>query len=226
MSANESTAETTVIYQSVAARIATLYRMASVPSGRRTLLLTVPGRDLLAAEGWDGEVVSDFVGYACDGLYRHADASFDRVVLHWSLGEFVAMPPRRRSTAQRAELLREVRRILAPGGVLAGCVENFLIPSAGLRWPLFGWTGARVQRELGAAGFGRILVGTVLPSADVPWMLISQDRRASLNYFRLHLARNRDALNPISRGLRHLLVEAGIAPHLQGSLVFSGFAPC
>lgn len=226
MSAKDSTAETTVIYQSVAARVATLYRLASVPAGRRTLLLTVPGRDLLPAEGWDGEVVSDFVGYGCDNLYRHPDASFDRVVLHWSFGEFVATPPRRRSAAQRAELLREVRRILTPGGVIAGCAANYLIPAEGLRWPLFGWTGGRLTRELTTAGFTRVRVGTVLPSADVPWMLISQDRRAARNYFRLHHGRNRETLGLLSRWTRHLLVEIGLAPHLQGSVAFSGRAPC
>lgn len=226
MSAKESTAETTVIYQSAAARVATLYRLRSVPPGRRTLLLTVPGRDLLAAEGWDGDVVSDFVGYGCDNLYRHPDASFDRVVLHWSYGEFVATPPRRRAARQRAELLREVRRILTPGGVVAGCVVNYLNPSENLRWPLLGWTGRQIRRELAAGGFEQIRVGTVLPSADAPWMLISQDRHAARSYFRLHHERNRDMLNPLSRWARHLLVEAGLAQYLQGSVLFSGHAPC
>lgn len=226
MSPKDSTVETAVVYQSVAARVALMYRLPSVVGNRRTLLLTVPGRDLVPAQGWDGEVVRDFVGYDCASLLDYADASFDRVVLHWVLDEFVASPGRKRSTAQRIELLRQARRLLRPGGVVTGCLANFLIPTESLRWPIVGWTGAKCQSALRGAGFEHVRVSTVLPSADLPQIMISVDRTAARDYFRHQLKRTRQHFNPVSRLARRVLIEAGAASYLQGSLAFSGSVPC
>ena len=222
----DRTLENSTIYQSAAARVALMYRLPTATGERKTLLLTVPGKDIASPEGWDGEVSSDYVGYDCDNLRRHADASFDRVVLHWVLGEFVGNPGRRRAAVQQRALIGEARRLLRPGGVLTGCVPAFLAPVLNLRRPCFGWTGGRCAAMLSAHGFDQIRLSTILPSADMPRTILSRDGEAASDYFRTQLARAGDPVSPTGRLIRRLFIELGVTAALQGSLAFSGRVPC
>jgi hypothetical protein len=215
-----------VAYQSTAARISLVYRLATLPAARRTLLLTVPGRELPVVEGWDGEVTLDYLGQDVSRLARYADQSFDRVVLHWSLDQFVASPPRRRRLAARRGVLRHVWRILVPRGVIAGCVPNLVTTSGRAGGALFGSSGRRWQSLLEAEGFERVRTLIELPSGDAPQVLVGIDRVPSQHYFLLDLERSKNKLPPASRLLRRVLALTGVTRHLQGSIVFSGRRPC
>jgi SAM-dependent methyltransferase len=215
-----------VAYQSAAARLSLVYRLVTLPARSRTLLLTVPGRTPPALDGWEGDVVVDHLGIDPGRLAAYGTASFERVILHWSLDQFVASPPRRRSRSSRNAILREVHRILVPGGVVAGCVPNLFSPPGKAEGRPFGATSGRWRRRLERHGFQQLRLFVALPCADAPQVLIEARRETARHHFGLELTRAGDAFRPASRMLRRALVAADGTRHLLGSLVFMGRTRC
>ena len=216
----------TVVYESDESRVSLMYRLRSAGRSPRTLFLTVPGKEILRLVDWDGEVDRGYVGSDVKQLREYRDASFERVVLHWVLDEFVGEPGRRRRVRNQKNLLREVMRILTPGGLIVGCVANLLSAAAGSHGSRLGRTSAKCVRLLESAGFGDTNVSIALPSAGSPSILISTAPVAARHYFRLQLARNAEDLGFLSRLSRRLLIETGLNLHMQGSLIFSARTLC
>lgn len=215
-----------VAYQSAAARLSLIYRLATLPANSRTLLLTVPGRTPPTLEGWDGDVVVDHLGIDPCRLASYGTRSFDRVVLHWSLDHFVASPPRRRSRSSRDAILRDVHRILVPGGVVAGCVPNVFAPAAKAGGRPVGATSGRWRRRLERHGFEQVRLFVALPCADAPQVLIEAGQETARHHFGLELKRAGDGFSPAGRILRGALVAGDGTRHLLGSLIFMGRTRC
>lgn len=213
------------IFESNAARVALMYRLPTVAGTPRTLLVT--SRSPLPVVGWDGDVVACNYAAEVRGLGGFADASFERVVLHWVLDDAGASLGHWCSRDLQRSLLWETRRLLVPGGLVTGCVANQVdVAALRRRGRAWGRSSSDVERLLLRAGFASPRTFVALPSADAPINLVSTDPVTARRFFRAQLARRVDIDGRLGSMARRLLNEAGASRHLQGSLVFSGHAPC
>lgn len=213
------------IFESNAARVALMYRLPTLAGSPRTLLVT--SRSPLAAVGWDGDVVTH--GFTADlqGLGGFADASFERVVLHWVLDDAGTALGRWCARDLQRSLLWEAKRLLVPGGLVTGCVANQVdISALRKRGRAWGSSSADLERLLTRAGFTQPRTFVALPSADAAVNLVSTDPMTARRFFRAQLARRVDIDGRLGSMVRRTLNELGVSRHLQGSLVFSGHAPC
>lgn len=212
------------IFDSNAARVALMYRLPTVAASPRTLLVTA--RSPLPVVGWDGDVVVCNYAGEIRGLGGYADASFERVVLHWVLDDAGASLDRWCSRDLQRSLLWEAKRLLVPGGLVTGCIANQVdIAALRRRGRAWGRSSSDIERLLVRAGFAGPRTFVALPSADGPINLVSTDPATARRYFRAQLARRVALDGRLGSMARRLLNELGVSRHLQGSLVFSGHAP-
>ena len=204
--------------------VALMYRMTTTHRASRTLVLVPQYWGEFPVVGWDGEVLVRRYPLAEDADLRAG--SFERVALHWVLDEVGRGRSGRDARALELALLREARRLLAPGGRVVGLAANWLCLGEREGRPVFGRSAASCRRLLVRAGFEVGGVSIAVPSGDVPRSVISAAPHAARHYFRRQLAFTKGGTDLPHMLLRRLLVEAGISRHLQGSLVFSGSTPC
>jgi hypothetical protein len=212
-------------YEGRDALVALMYRMFTTHLASRTLILMPTYQKEFPLDGWDGEVVVQRFEDATR-LEQHAPSSFERVALHWVLDEVGRGLGRRRARARELALLRAVRRVLVPGGRVAGLAANLLVLGEREGRPVLGRTSGACRQLLRDAGFDDPGVSIAMPSGDNPRSIISTSRRASRHYFQRQLDFNRGEVS-FARHLlqRRLVIRTGLARCLQGSLLFSGRAP-
>lgn len=216
-----------VIYESGVACAGLMYRLPTVAGPGRTLLCSANSQDSLSVLEWEDTVVRLRLDKGAVGpLSDYPGASFQRVVLHWVIDEVGRGSKPWGTSAERVAFLTEVRRLISPGGAVVGCAANFLDLSFSRRSASLGSTSSHYERLLTRSGFARTKTYIVLPSAHDPRILVSTAPRASEHYFRMDMARASSDGRGIKPLARRILIRAGLNRHLQGSLLFVGYAPC
>lgn len=216
--------------------------MPIAPVRGRALDLSVNRKSILhGANWWAGELVIVDVSEIDDpkGL-PFGDGAFDIVVLHRTLDALSAVARRQGREFAIRDFLSQAARILTPGGLVVGCVENRygLDRMVGAAARLIGRTAAAVSavrplsvlacnRALALAGFEEIRLFSVLPGPDAPTRLQSIEpgwSRAACN-------RQVDALRPpLVRPSIYLiwrvLAQLGVSQYMGAATFFWGRKPC
>ena len=239
-------------------RARTMYRIPTAPGNNRTLELHHTREPILAGFNWPGEgAVShrlaigreSTAGPRPDGAgdlhhsdYRahlpYSDGSFDLVILHRTLDDLASSALQHGMAFAADPLLAQVARVLAPGGLVAGCVDNRtslkfltrralrLVRGAGLPPPSSHFTLHGVRQLLRAAAFTDIRLFTLLANCDEPLKLVDVDPRLSRIAFRHELQIARPSWSLAGYVARRLAVELGLYPYLEESFCFWGYKPC
>lgn len=246
------------LYEFAADRARLLYRIPPVPREGRTLELyhsELPlhskrdssarpltlcrigphhsGRNLISENDSQSDAQAE-----CHAPLPFPQSSFDLVIVHRTLDELAASQSGSQRRFEPSTLLSHIQAVLAPGGVVAGCVSN--------RWalktlvakfrPLAAQThGPRlpgryslgsIHRFLATAGLSDAQVFTLLPNGASPSKLIDTDSTISRIAFRheLNIARHRRA--SLGYFARLAMVELGMNRHLEEAYFFWAFKPC
>jgi SAM-dependent methyltransferase len=247
-------------YAAAADRARLLYRFPTAPNGGRTLELYHAGKPLLSGGDWPGaapsycrigielensgheSAIGTEDGHRFAGIdiaRRYAPASFDLVVLHRTLDELASVDASDGKSFEPSVLLKNILTVMAPGGVLAGCVNNrWAINSLmrQIRGPATG--GIRAQSPgifslrslrtlLTVSGYSDIRLFTLLPDSSAPFKLIDTDPAISRAAFRheLQIMRRYMRLGP-SYFLRRAAVELGLNRHVEQSIFFWAVKTC
>jgi SAM-dependent methyltransferase len=243
-------------------RIRLLYQIPIAPARGRALEFSIDGNSILRGRNWAGEfTIVDVSGSAvslsaagadagsgdgqlsvCVADYAKAlpfsDGSIDVVVLHRTLDHLPALAKRQARAFVIRDFLKQVARILAPGGLVLGCVENrygleHLVHGAkralrrtggvpgesGLSRPL---SVPGCHRALAAAGFEEIRLFSMVPAADSPFKALSIEpgwsRRACLR----QVEAMRTLVGPSSYVVWRTLAELGISQYFSAAVCFWG----
>jgi SAM-dependent methyltransferase len=222
-------------YASPIDRAKALYRIPTAPARNRTLEVCCASGPLVLAGPWRGE------GHACCTIGATAEGpdvsvaasslhcadlvdplpfesqSFDLVVLHRTLDDLAATSPG--DTPRGEHFLAQVAGLLAPGGVVAGCLQNrdnlLLIArraarKLGVAPPALhaAYSVRDLKRMLERAGLVDIRVFSLLPNCESPLRLIDIDPRVSRLMFRHELNAGRGHLVPFIA--KRLALELGL----------------
>jgi SAM-dependent methyltransferase len=228
-------------YASPVDRAKALYRIPTAPRRNRTLEVCCGRAPFVLAGPWHGS------GHACLTIgalppteavcsedverFHQADLSaplpwasqsFDLIVLHRTLEDLSA--PSQAASFDVKGFLAQIGKVLAPGGVVAGCLQN----RHSLRW-IAGRAarrlGASVPHEHAAYSVRELrnlletapLVGSrifsLLPNCDSPLRLVDTDPKISRLMFRHELIAARS--RPLPYFAKRVAVELG----LYGTLV-------
>lgn len=251
------------LYESAADRARLLYRIPAVPGTKRTLelyhsalplhlhyestvrpltLCRISSRIQTATESIPVRknktrtAVDVQAGY--DEALPFPNGSFDLVILHRTLDELVASQSGGQRGFDAPRFLKYIQAVLAPGGVVAGCVTNrwalsairnklgpFAARSQDQRQPGH-YSLAGIRKSLATAGFSGARIFTLLPNCAEPSKLIDTDPTISRIAFRneLNIARHRKATS--SYFARVALVELGMNRHLEEAFFFWAVKPC
>ena len=222
-------------YASPIDRVKALYRIPTAPARNRTLEVCCAGGPLVLAGPWRGEghacctigatAEGPDVSVAASGLHcadlgdslPFESQSFDLVVLHRTLDDLAATSPG--DTARGEHFLAQVAGLLAPGGVVAGCLQNrdrlLLIArraasKLGVAPPArrAAYSVRDLKRMLERAGLVDIRVFSLLPNCESPLRLIDIDPKVSRLMFRHELNAGRGQLLPFVA--KRLAVELGL----------------
>jgi SAM-dependent methyltransferase len=240
-------------YASPIDRARALYRIPTAPARNRTLELCCHREPVVLARPWRGSehacltigapALTGSAAFEGACRFRQADPSaplpfasqsFDLIVLHRVLDDLAASSQRGMFDAQK--LLMQLAKVLVPGGVVAGCLQNrhglaSIIGRArrrlGMTTPLE--AAAYSSRGLGdvlqRAGFIDVRIFSVLPSSDSPLRLVDSDPRISRLMFRHEVNAGRSQFLPFL--MRRLAVELGLYRGvLTRSLFFWAYKPC
>jgi SAM-dependent methyltransferase len=240
-------------YASSIDRARALYRIPTVPARNRTLELCCRREPVVLARPWRGsEHACCTIGapalteYACSesaGRFHQADLtaplpfalqSFDLIVLHRTLDDLAASSQGGMFDAQK--FLAQLAKVLAPGGVVAGCLQNrHSLPSIvsraaqrlGMTAPLEppACSARELREALERAGLVDVRIFSLLPSSDSPLRLVDSDPRISRLMFRHEVNAGRSHFLPFL--MRRLAVELGLYRGLlTRSLFFWAYKPC
>ena len=205
-----------------------LYRLPSTPLPRRLLLVSDAADSDLIGGGWGGPVTV-LTSSELDATLAQGAARFDAVAMPWVLG-FGAAPGARRPRG--SQLLCSARRLLVPGGVVVGHLENIrtlrrLASLRGLR-EIAGAAARRgaigsasgCEQALLRAGFTAPECYYVQPSIDSPMGLIPCEAVPARAHF---LRMIRSAQGHYSRpayAMRLVVAYLGLAGMQQPELFF------
>jgi hypothetical protein len=231
-------------YEPDIARVRAMYRLPTAPAPNRVLELSVGAPRVLADYTWPGAgttVCASLVapsGRASDrrsidprAPLPFATSSFDLVVLHHTLDDLRAARPEFADAGMVGAFLARVGMLLAPHGVIAGCVSNRSIlrriarrrePVVASAQPADGFSYGAIGRLLAGAGFQSVATYTVLPSADSPTQLIDTRAAASRIGFRRELDLLHARLAWTGYVARRIVVELALNRHLEPSIAFWG----
>lgn len=245
-------------------RARALYRIPTAPQPNRTLEICHGREPLLSEFNWPGEAHRACVtGAAAEpgggqpnlgrrpafaSLTSFADRlpfaakSFDLVILHRTLDDLAAASELHAARFDAAAFLNQVVDVLAPGGLVAGCVDNRHGLKRALRKLSRRWLGGASRSEAAdpAAAYSlstlrALLVGaqlsdirlfTLLPDCDAPMKLVDADAGISKLAFRSELEAQRHCLSPSAYLARRVAVELGLARHLESAIFFWGYRAC
>lgn len=151
---------------------------------------------------------------------------FDLAALHGTLDAVTL----RDGQDVRDALLREVLRVLVPGGVIAGTAanESFLrrfLPAARRGARGAGLSLRTAERVLRSAGFVEVRVFALVPNAQSPLRLVEVHDEVARAFFSGEVRRQRASLPWWGYFARDLLVRTGAYADLQPSLFFWGRRP-
>lgn len=240
-------------YEAAADRARFLYRIPTAPNSNRTLELYHAGAPLLGDGDWLGidktlcRVGPDKLtgsleeSSRADRSLTHLDfrrplpftnQSFDLVILHRILDDLAALPKRESHEFDPALFLKNVSAVLAPGGIVAGCVNNRwslkalthklkqLAISARDTLPLSLFTLRNLNEALSVAGYSDIRLFTLLPNCSAPSKLIDTDPVVSRIAFRNELKITRQVSLAPGYLVRRAMVELGMNRLLEDSIFF------
>jgi SAM-dependent methyltransferase len=156
-------------------------------------------------------------------------AAFDYAVLHGTL-DALSVRDGTTAPARRDALLKEVFRVLAPGGVVAGTAANEslarrLLPAARSRTGGAGLSLRTAERALRSVGLVEVRVFTLVPNAQSPLRLVEIHDEVAQAFFAGEVRRQRASLPWWGFLARDLLVRTGLYADLQPSLFFWGRRP-
>ena len=235
-------------YETAISRVRALYRIPTAPERNRTLELCVSREPLLLDGVWPGEHRSCCVLGAGDvaavhTMQRHTDYtkplpyaenSFDLIVMHRSMDDLLVAARRDRVNFEPHRFLGSLLPILAPGGLVVGCVNNRF--SLKLAWarltrrnaePMAGYFTLHGFRNLlRASGFDNVQVFTLLPNGIEPRKLVDPHPSISRIMYRRELEANRQHLSFPGYLARRTVAELGLYPHLEEAIFFWGYKPC
>lgn len=230
-----------------------LYRIPTAPNSNRTLELYHAGEPLLGAGDWPGidkticRVGADRLAGSLEessGTDRsptHLDwrmplpfvnQSFDMVILHRVLDDLAALPDKERHKFNPALFLENVSTALAPGGIVAGCVDNrwslkaltqklkHLASPAHGTIPTRFFTLRNLNKALSNAGYSDIRLFTLLPNCSAPSKLIDTDPVVSRMAFRNELKITHHVSLTPGYLVRRAMVELGMNRLLEDSIFF------
>ena len=241
-------------YATAADRARALYRIPTAPRRNRTLEIC-HGRDPLLWHGpWPGEGhVACMIGAATpraagNGIGSVSTAlgaalpvaphSFDLVILHRTLDDLSELSSAAPKRFDAQDFLLQVAGALAPGGLVAGCVQNRaslpgIVRTAQRAWGIgaakaaeFHFSPRGLRRMLASAALAEIRIFSLLPHCDAPLKLIDSDATVSRLAFRRELDARRRHLGRAAFALRRLAVELGGYRHLEPSLFFWAYKTC
>lgn len=164
--------------------------------------------------------------------------SFDQVLLHRTLDDLARTSHRLKSTFDAQGLFERIARVLAPGGLVAGCINNRIGVKSVLHrvkrrlggfenlGPAGHFTPQSLQRALVAANFTDIQLFILLPNCDEPLRLVDIDPKISKVVFRHELHASRQLWSRSGYFLRRLAVELGIYPRFEESVFFWAYNRC
>ena len=245
-------------------RARALYRIPTAPKRNRTLEICHGREPLLSEFNWPGEGhFACVTGAAAEpgggqpnmgnrpafaALTSFADRlpfaakSFDLVILHRTLDDLAAASELQPAGFDAAAFLNQVVDVLAPGGLVAGCVDNRYGLKRALRKLSRRWRGDAARSEVAdsdaAFSLGTLralLVGaqlsdirlfTLLPDCDAPMKLVDADAGISKLAFRRELEAQRHCLSPSAYLARRVAVELGLARHVESAIFFWGYRAC
>lgn len=230
-------------------RIELLYGIPVAPARGRALYLSIDGTTILRQGIWPGELkVLDVSGTSGDPTIGASGDAFpvlpfrsgdiDIVVLHKTLDHLAAMARRQGRGFVAHDFLSKVFRILSPGGLVIGCVENrYSIDHILHRAIRIRDTSCAVDslrpfsvltchRALAAAEFQEISLFSMLPSPDAPHKL----HGIHLGWSRHACLRQVEALRPLvgraSYLMWRILAELRISQYLGPAIFFWGRKKC
>ena len=240
-------------YEFAADRARFLYRIPTAPNSNRTLELYHAGAPLLGVGDWPGidktfcRVGADRPtgspeGSSCtDRSLTHLDCrrplpftnqSFDLVILHRVLDDLAALPEVEGRGFNPALFLENVSTVLAPGGIVAGCVDNrwsltaltqklkHLASPAHGALPMSLFTLRNLNKALSSAGYSDIRLFTLLPNCSAPSKLIDTDPVVSRIAFRNELKITHQVSLTPGYLVRRAMVELGMNRLLEDSIFF------
>lgn len=239
-------------YESPIERLRTMYRLPTAPLRNRVLEVCHGREPLLLDYSWPGESATvcalggghglaqrdglhqiDF-----DQLFPFAPEAFDLVVLHKTLDDLQCAAHRGDVRFAPSQFMARIGCLLAPGGVVAGCISNSLGMSRTLRrrrsrnsdvsaGDSFSFLTANgCRRLLQRCGFTDIKTYTVLPDWQSPLRLIDTEPGVSRMAFRMELEATRSCTSGFSYWVRRIVAELGLYPHLEDSIFFWGYKGC
>ena len=246
-------------YGSPVSRARALYRIPTAPNTNRTLELYHAREPLLADFAWPGagsiscrldtddpsgnpaaqaHVSGDLRRANYQTPLPFAAASFDLVILHRTLDELAVSSRQNGSTFSAQALLKDIARVLVPGGLVAGCVDNrtglksvvrsakhLLNRSAG-KLPLAHFTLRSVRDLLVATNLAEVRTFSLLPNCASPLRLVDADATLSRIAFRHELQVARHSWSAVGYLVRRCVVELGLFPILEESIFFWAYKRC
>ena len=244
-------------YRSSLSRARALYRIPTVLTGGRTLEILHRRSPLMAAAGFETQTVSFNVGVhplsgspedsGTDLDRPHVDysaplpfdeISFDRVLVHRTLDDLAEASRERNISFNVQGFLGQIARVLVPGGMIAGCIDNRIGLKSSVRrvkrqFNSFAdpatsghFSPSGLRNALEAADFVDIHLFVLLPNCDEPLRLVDTDPRISKALFRHELLAARQLWSPFGYCVRRVAVELGIYSKFEESIFFWAHKRC
>jgi hypothetical protein len=211
-----------------------LYRLPPTPQPRRLLVVSDAADGDLIHGGWGGPVTV-LTSSGVDAALAQGEGRFDVVAMPWVLGSN-ASPEFRRADA--AQLLCSAHRLLVPGGVVVGHVENTctlrrLIRIRGLsefvravaRRDAIG-SPSRCKASLLGAGFTEPECYYVQPNIESPMSLVPCEPSPARAHFLRTIRSAQGHYSSPAYALRLLVALLGLGGMQQPQLFFWATKPC
>lgn len=167
-------------------------------------------------------VACDLRTMDCAGRLPFSDAAFDLVILHRVLDRLPDLAPPGRHAPSARDLLTRAARIVASGGIVAGCVENRYALGGSVRGRA---TAGRLSvgscsRALTQAGFGEARLFSIVPGVEAPARLLGIELGWSRRACKRHAQAMRPLVAPSSYLVWWMLGELGLSQYLGAATFF------